>query len=218
MRGRIPKPDALKELQGGAGHRKDDGKAQVEMPEGTPDAPAHLSPGARQEWFRTVRWLMQVRGLLSPTDHAAIGIYCSYYDQWQQAEQELPVLREQLLQLDQSLCPGFPALGDRRRTGARGEPGTNTGRAAARNGAKLSKDERAELEKRRGQIINAINSAIGERNKARKEMRPYLSEMGLTPAARSRIRVDSKQLALPLGGHDREEDALTLARRQLTGA
>lgn len=187
MRGRKPKPDALKALSGGSSHRPDDGRRQLDMPEGTPEPPAHLSPGASQEWFRTVRWLMQVHGLLSPTDHAAIGIYCSYYDQWQRAEEQLPQLLARLDELDDSL---------ERRMGTR---------------------QRDDLQRRRGRALARYNSALGERNKARREMRAYLSELGLTPAARTRIRVDNGQLKLPgLGATD--EDELARARRQLGGA
>lgn len=170
MKGRIAKPSALKALQGHAGHRTTDGRVELTMPEGTPEPPAHLSPGASQEWFRTVRWLMQVRGLLSPTDHAAIGIYCSYYDQWQQAEQDLPRLKQRLEELEDRL-----------------------------DNRKLTKKKRTDLEKQAGRCRNTCNTTLGERNKARREMRSYLSELGLTPAARARIRVPSGQGELPLG-------------------
>lgn len=170
MRGRPSKPTALKALQGQAGHRAPDGRVEPTMPAGTPEPPAHLSPGAAQEWFRTVRWLMQVRGLLSPTDHAALGIYCSYYDQWQQAERELPRLKQRLEELEDQL-----------------------------ENRKLTKPRRASLEKSAGRCRNTFNTALGERNKARREMRSYLSELGLTPAARARIRVPDGQQELPLG-------------------
>ena len=142
------------------------------MPDGSPEPPGHLSTGARQEWFRLLKWLMQVHGLLSPTDHAAIGIYCSYYDQWQQAEADIPVLKKKL--------------------------------ATARG-------------KQRGQVLALLNTAMGERNKARKEMRPYLSELGITPAARSRIRVENGQLGLPGLGDGKTESPLERAER-LAGA
>lgn len=172
-RGRTPKPTALRALQGNPGKRADDGRAEVTMPAGTPEPPAHLSPGARQEWFRTVAWLMQVHGLLSPTDHAAIGIYCSYYDQWQQAEMELPRLKARSVAIDAEID------GLRKST------------------SKKSSLAAEALAKEAGRVLNSINAATGERNKARKEMRAYLTELGLTPAARSRLRVDTGQLPLP---------------------
>ena len=180
MKGRTPKPTALRELQGNPGKRADDGRAEVAMPAGTPEPPAHLSPGARQEWFRTVAWLMQVHGLLSPTDHAAIGIYCSYYDQWQQAEQTLPELRARQLRLDTEI-----------------DTLTTDLFTAKKKPAAALQLRRDLLTSERGRVLAAINAATGERNKARKEMRAYLAELGLTPAARSRIRVDTGQLPLP---------------------
>lgn len=186
-RGRHSKPSALKLLQGNPGHRRDDGLAELALPPGTPEPPAHLAGGARQEWFRIVAYLQQVKGLLSPGDAAAIGIYCSYYEQWQTAEQELPALRSRLEELEDRL-----------------------------DNRKLPKRERTDLEKRAGRTRNAYNIALGERNKGRKEMRAYLSELGLTPAARARIRVPTGQQELPLGGM--APDPLTTAHRQLTGA
>lgn len=170
------------------------------MPAGSPEPPHHLSTGARQEWFRLLNWMTQVHGLLSPTDHAAIGIYCSYYDQWQQAEAALPDLRKELAAADKEI------------------------RALTANIFKAKKPQRIiltaqreQLEAGRGRLTNAINVALGERNRARKEMRPYLSELGITPAARSRIRVDAGQLGLPGLGDQKPESPLEKAQR-LAGA
>lgn len=170
MRGRPPKPSALRALDGGASHRRDDGRQEPAMPAGSPEPPAHLAPEAKQEFFRLVRWLDQVRGLLGPADHAALGIYCSYYEQWQSAERDLPRLRQRLEEAEDRL-----------------------------HHRKATKAQRAALEKAAGRARNAYNLALGERNKARREMRAYLGELGLTPAARSRIRVDTGQTQLPLG-------------------
>lgn len=186
-RGRPAKPTALKELQGNAGHRRQDGRVEMVLPPGTPEPPAHLSPGAAQEWFRTVKWLMQVQGLLSATDHAAIGVYCSLYDQWQQAESALPVLRQRLDEMEDAL-----------------------------DNRKLPKKEREHLEKRAGRCRNNVNITLGERNKARREMRAYLSELGLTPAARTKIRIDNGQLPLPgMNSSLTPFDPLEHSRRQL---
>lgn len=185
MRGRPPTPSALKALRGDASHRPDDGRVEPTMPAGIPEPPAHLSAGARQEWYAVMKWLTQVHGLLSPTDHAAVGVYCSYYDQWQQAEQALPALRQRLDDIDAKLDQA------------------------------KAKQRRAELQTQRGRALARYNLALGERNKARREMRAYLIELGLTPASRSRLRIDNGQAELALGS---QVDELAAARAQLTSA
>lgn len=150
------------------------------MPEGTPTPPEFLSPGARQEWFRLVGELSKVHGLLSPTDRGAIGIYCSYYDQWQQAEQSLPDLKKQLADIEVEMRElRLKRLG------------------AKKKECTVILLQLEELGAQYGRTLNSQNIALGERNKARKEMRAYLSELGLSPAARARIRVPTGQLDLP---------------------
>lgn len=159
MKGRPPKPAALKELQGHAGHRKDDGRAELSLPAGVPEPPEFLSEGARKEFFRIAGELAKVPGLLSTVDASALGIYCSYFDQWQQAERDIPRYRAEW-----EKAPGAD----------------------------------------KGMHYAMLMNATGERNKARKELRAYLSELGLSPAARARIRVPTGQMILPGMGPDVE--------------
>jgi len=184
MKGRPPKPAALRAIDGGASRRRDDGMQELDLPAGTPEPPAFLSAGAKQEFFRIVKFLCQRPGLLSPVDCAGLGTYCSYYDQWQQAERDLPRLRQRTEELEDALA------------------------------TKLSARERRATEKAYGRALNALNKALGERNKARREIRAYLGEFGLTPGARARIRVPNGQQELPLG----ESDPLASARSSLAGA
>ncbi len=199
MKGRPRKPTALKELQGNAGHRSDDGKAELTLPAGTPTPPEFLSPGARQEWFRLVGELSKVHGLLSPTDAAAIGIYCSYYDQWQQAEQDLPEFKKRLIDIELEL-----AVLRSKRIGLKKREAT------------IILLQMEELNVQYGRTLNSQNLALGDRNKARRELRAYLSELGLSPAARARIRVPTGQLDLP-GMGEKTESAFERSQR-LAGA
>ena len=182
-RGRPPKPAALRALQGGAGHRKPDGRRELSLPTGTPDPPRNLSPGAKQEWFRIVGYLQPVAGLLSPIDATALGVYCSYYDQWQQAELDLPRHRLRLAEIEDQL------------------------------GTRCTGKQRAALEKSCGRARNDLNTCLGERNKSRKEIRVYLADLGMNPAARARIRVPDGQLPLP-----GLSDPLAASRAALAGA
>ena len=74
-RGPLPKPNALKVLEGNPGKRalnlSDGVNPRVEVP----PAPRHLSPEARKEWKR-ITPLLEDLGLISGLDRAALGLYC----------------------------------------------------------------------------------------------------------------------------------------------
>jgi P27 family predicted phage terminase small subunit len=87
MRGRKPKPTALKILAGNPGHQKlsDD---EPQPPRGLPTCPAHLKNEARREWFRIGREL-EMLGVVAKTDRAALAAYCQLYARWVEAEAAL---------------------------------------------------------------------------------------------------------------------------------
>lgn len=74
-RGPLPKPAALKVLQGNPGKRAlnlaDGVNPRVEIP----SAPKHLSTEAKKEWKR-ITPLLEELGLISGLDRAALGLYC----------------------------------------------------------------------------------------------------------------------------------------------
>lgn len=74
-RGPLPKPTALKLLEGNAGKRalnlSDGVNPRVEIP----SAPKHLGIEARKEWKR-ITPLLEDLGLISGLDRAALGLYC----------------------------------------------------------------------------------------------------------------------------------------------
>ena len=74
-RGPLPKPAALRLLEGNAGKRalnlSDGVNPQVEVP----SAPKHLGIEARKEWKR-ITPLLEELGLISGLDRAALGLYC----------------------------------------------------------------------------------------------------------------------------------------------
>ena len=98
MRGRIRKPTALKELQGNAGHRSKADRTGTEPspPSGAPEPPAHLDDRASRKWFERVAIMMQVQGWLTLFDSDVLAAYCSAYSQWQQAEEQLPLITAQM--------------------------------------------------------------------------------------------------------------------------
>lgn len=87
MRGRRPKPTALKELEGNPGKRglnKKEPKPDI----GIPTCPNHLKGVARQEWNRVSKQLLAL-GLIARTDRAALAAYCTAYKDYVDAENAL---------------------------------------------------------------------------------------------------------------------------------
>lgn len=74
-RGPLPKPTALKLLEGNAGKRALDLSAGVNPRIEVPSAPKHLGVEARKEWKRITPLLSDL-GLISGLDRAALALYC----------------------------------------------------------------------------------------------------------------------------------------------
>lgn len=98
MKGRPPKPTALKLLEGNAGHRRID-QAHEPFPEkAIPPCPDFLDDLAKKEWFRVAKELYTL-GLLTELDQSSLASYCSYYSEWAAAEVKL---RKLTLQRDRA--------------------------------------------------------------------------------------------------------------------
>lgn len=86
MRGRKPKPTALKIITGKPGHRPlNDDEPTPEIIIDTPEYPAHLSGEARAEWNRLYPILAR-NGMISEADLNSFAGYCQAYGRWQVAE------------------------------------------------------------------------------------------------------------------------------------
>jgi P27 family predicted phage terminase small subunit len=87
MRGRIPKPTAVKIFEGNPGKRKINGREP--KPAGSlPDCPDHLMEEAKAEWHRIAASL-NVIGLLTQVDRATMAAYCQCWARWVEAERKL---------------------------------------------------------------------------------------------------------------------------------
>ncbi len=86
MRGRHPKPTAVKELAGNPGHRPVN-EAEPKPRRALPQCPKHLTEEARHEWRRVARDLYDA-GLLTSVDRAGLAMYCQTWATWVKAEQE----------------------------------------------------------------------------------------------------------------------------------
>ena len=87
MRGRKPKPTAVKIMEGNLGKRKIRGD-EPKPPGSLPDCPEHLSTEAKAEWHRIAKSL-NVIGLLTQVDRATMAAYCQCWGRWVEAEQKL---------------------------------------------------------------------------------------------------------------------------------
>jgi len=87
MRGRKPKPTALKRAKGNPGKRGYN-HAEPVPPEGLPDCPEHLTDAARDEWHRIAQALYDM-GVLTLVDRAALAAYWQCYGRWVEAERML---------------------------------------------------------------------------------------------------------------------------------
>ncbi|MDD2728312.1 phage terminase small subunit P27 family [Malikia sp.] len=74
-RGPLPKPAALKLLEGNPGKRALDMSAGVNPRIEIPTVPRHLGPEARKEWKR-ITPLLEELGLISGLDRTALALYC----------------------------------------------------------------------------------------------------------------------------------------------
>lgn len=74
-RGPLPKPAALKVLEGNPGRRPLDLAGGVNPRIEIPAAPRHLGAEARKEW-RRITPLLEELGLISGLDRAALALYC----------------------------------------------------------------------------------------------------------------------------------------------
>ncbi len=89
MRGRKPKPTALKLIEGNPGKRPINGR-EPRPPTSLPTCPSHLSATAKAEWKRLARMLNEI-GLLTQIDRGVLAAYCQGYGRWVEAERKLAV-------------------------------------------------------------------------------------------------------------------------------
>lgn len=89
MRGRKPKPTAMKQLAGNPGKRPlNSNEPRPPVPDVTPYAPRHLNADAKREWRRVVPILLQL-GMYTELDRSAVAMLCQAWGRWVVAEMHL---------------------------------------------------------------------------------------------------------------------------------
>jgi P27 family predicted phage terminase small subunit len=89
LRGRRPKPTALRRAEGNPGKRAWNHDEPV-PPDAMPDCPPHLGAEAQAEWHRLAETLHRM-GVLTTVDRAALAAYCQCWGRWVEAEEKLKV-------------------------------------------------------------------------------------------------------------------------------
>jgi len=89
MRGRKPKPTAIKVLAGNPGRRPvNKAEPRFHVPERTPSPPSFLSASAAEIW-RDLGKLLREAGLFTVVDRYALAMFCAVADRWMEAERKL---------------------------------------------------------------------------------------------------------------------------------
>ena len=97
MRGRKPKPTAIKKLTGNPGKRPlNDAEPHPPIPGRTPYVPRFLSDDGKKAWRELVKVLVDV-GLYTVIDKFALAMFCQAYGRWMHAEQKVDELGEMLI-------------------------------------------------------------------------------------------------------------------------
>ena len=141
MKGRKPKPTALRLVEGNREHRPLN-NLEPKPPAIAPRCPRHLDRQARKIWRLTTK-VMAEMGTLAVSDQAVIAGFCAQYSRWIKAEERL----------------------------------------AASEGP-----DKEVMQTVNGHWIQ--NPWLGISNRAHDKMVKLAAELGLTPTARTRIRLD----------------------------
>lgn len=137
-----------------------------------PVMPTHLAEEAKREWRRITKHL-EVLGLISQIDRAALAAYCTAWGDYVWAELRIEALNAAALKKAKA------ALKDEES----GEPIEDAGEA--------------------GRIWDTpsgykqISVPMQIRNRALEMMGKFLAEFGMSPAARSRVTASDPQTSLP---------------------
>lgn len=158
-RGPLPKPAALKALEGNPGKRALNLSEGVNPLVTVPSAPKHLGIEARKEWKR-ITPLLEELGLISGLDRAALALYCQAVGRLSELETAFAGLVNRLLQE---------------------APDADGAQAYADAVYKASYSVTPSGYAQQSVIVQLIKSH-------REQVNRYLMHFGLSPAARGRVQ------------------------------
>lgn len=166
MAGRRPKPTALKILEGNPGHRplnEDEPQPEIRAPE----MPKTLSRAARREFHFIKNALIKLR-VLTDIDGKALACYCEAYAEWEQACRDVRKYGQLIEE------PVVDKLGH------------------AIMLQEVAGPESAPTVVFKPLVRLKENPAVRTRNNAAKTMKSFLTEFGLTPASRVKLKIGKK--------------------------
>lgn len=171
-RGPKPLPKNVLALRGGTNYLKNREDSNAVEPEiEIPDCPRHLLKEARKEWKRITPEL-EILGLVSRIDRAALALYCQEYAWW--------VWHDEALQRDLKMVADKEAQ-------FRADP-ENAGKPwEGGDGFMLPTPNKSW----------AYNPHWVARNKHATQLDRFLASFGLSPSARGRVTPSTRQMQLP---------------------
>lgn len=166
-----------------------EGKDSPEPPTGHPDQPKTLTGDAKAEWIRMVARL-ETNKTLTIVDDAALYQYCSLFGETEQIKRDVAALRKD--------------LSDTRSTVKQLRTSLNE----VNNLERLATIEQiASLRMTMLGLSKQIAKETGALRQGHMAIRQYLVEFGMTPSARSRVKVaappkpiGSSKMSLLMGG------------------
>lgn len=176
MAGRRPKPTALKELAGNPGHRPLNDR-ELKPPKVAPEMPKGMARAAQREWRFITKQLMALN-VLTNIDGKALAAYCDSFALWQAARKSIDKYG---LVVESPRCDkeGYPIV-----VGGRSVTDPETGETNFIGGKPF-----VELK---------ANPAVQIYNTMGKLMKTYLIEFGLTPASRSKLKIQAEPEVDPM--------------------
>ena len=176
LRGPSRKPTALVQAEGNRGHctkERLSANEPIAQP-GEPEMPANLSAPAQVIWHSTIPLLLQTPGLLTVLDSFALASYC-----------ELRAERDQLLVTIASAQKRAVADWLKTRSDV-----VNAIRSGEITEDQLEDKQRQAMRITRAEVLDLISTHYSDRRlKYEDHVRKAAREIGLTPSARSSIRI-----------------------------
>jgi P27 family predicted phage terminase small subunit len=161
-RGPLPKPTALRALEGGRS-RALDLSAGINPQVSIPSVPKHLGIEARREWKRITPLLHQL-GLISDLDRTALGLYCQTAGRLSELETAFEALVQRLMAAESDVVSGAMTYAE----------------AVYKASYSVTPSGYAQ----QSVIVQLIKSH-------REQVNRYLMHFGLSPAARGRVQASN---------------------------
>lgn len=204
MKGRVPKPTALKIAEGNRGKRTPNpAEPKPSVLDRIPKPPRGLNADGAAEWKRIAHQLQEL-GLLTELDLSSLTAYCASYARFLHAEQELHYERglvQDAIRAIRSRPDDFSEVAMLRLQMASKDDDRDPEEAARLRDECKSRQVTIAHANRGSELLshtgngNLIqNPLVGISRRAAADMLRFAAEFGMTPSARSRIDTEKANL------------------------